>query len=108
MLMHYLLKAYINAKHAETPYCSCPNCLNGIEKKSQNHVFCKIDCKDTFWTKIKGILPEVKWSRVSKSPVYPGGYDQWKKDLEKAEGDIAESILLEEDDDECINVDINS
>ena len=99
--MHHLLKAYVNAKYEGLPFGNCPNCFNGVEKKSQNHVFCKVQCKDTFWTKIKGISHKARSYGRHKAPIYPGGYEQWKKDLERAEGDIAVNILLEEDG-ECL------
>ena len=96
--MHHLLRDYINAKYEEMPYCSCPNCFNSVEKKSQNHIFCKVRCKDTFWTKIKGMTYRGWGSRsVSKDPVYPGGYDQWKIDLRRAEEGIVDEIILEEE-----------
>lgn len=88
--MDYLLESYVDAKYHGNKYCKCPNCKKEVTKKSKNHVFCSKTCKDRFWTRVRGD----QYRR--KKPQYPGGYDQWKKDLLDAEGEIAEQILFEE------------
>lgn len=90
--MHYLLKQYVEAKYAKGNYCKCPRCGKSVIKKSQNHVFCKIQCKNRFWLNVKG--KDTGWGI---KPVYPGGYDQWKKDLRVQEEIIAEQIIFGEE-----------
>ena len=99
--MHYLLGRYLNAKHKHEAkeWCACPNCETAVMKKSQNHVFCGVGCKDTFWVKVKGITYQARSYGRTKGPIYPGGYEQWNKDLEVEEGHIAADILLGEVDD---------
>lgn len=91
--MHYLLHNYILAKYkTQGDYCSCPNCIKQVVRKSENHVFCCVECKDRFWNKVKG---KPAWFQNSgKRPVYPDGYEQWKKDLAHEESIIASNILL--------------
>lgn len=91
--MHYLLLNYIHAKYkAHNGLCKCANCRIQVTKKSENHVFCCVECKDQFWNKVKG---KPAWFHSSGNrSIYPGGYEQWKKDLAHEESIIASNILL--------------
>ena len=94
-MIHHLLAAYIQAKEEALQYCSCPNCFDGVKKKSQNHIFCSVNCKDRFWLKIKG-RKRLNYRSHEIAPVYPGGFDQWKIDLELEMGNLFEQELFDE------------
>lgn len=70
--MHKLLSSYLEAKEPTgKPKCAC--CSNVFDKKRTDHAFCTTICKDRFWLRVKG--------SINIAPIYPGGYDSWKKDL---------------------------